>query len=994
MPYMNDEKLPNQAKSAFRLPKLGLTKSANDPLTAVTTSPNPRGAYEALPPADQKIVNDGWGEKLLAPMAAKDVMAGTGAALGGGLLAYALYKTLNRKKPAPAMPKFASILGDGDPIGGVIDAAGSVIGAGGKAIGGAIGAVGNAADTTAPRNTVWRNPSFTMAAGVGVPLAIMAAWNLRKRIQENSRKKINDSEMLQARRQFDQALSAERGLSKAANNSVVTSAAMLATTALLDELQSAFEKKAVDNPTDPGAFSWDTLKSMYYPLATLGALGTAIMTYQKLKKIDPDRIKAEASRAAMTRQRVLGDPAVEFTSLQPGESEKDVTGLSDNETVMVPFAPPRKKVKSQTLNMPSGALSKVAGLEKSAAEAGLTLDVIEQVWNEYFTPEVKFGLIVNGVRDNQDGFEKVADSFITDGLLDKSDEDAAIVNERLKPVNAQTPAGASTVDARAKAYAAALRDPENAAIVQSMVLPKIQASGQTLEGVLQHLDGVGTTHTMAKAIGRDTKAEAVNTFDGLLTQLDPKMKPIAEAMIKKHDPNYVNPAAGEQQMRGNLRHEGLKQSVEETEKLIQAGQQLPPERMAQHAKDKAELQQTQAGQDKMNNRSDTGNDPMSLMKGLLGKVVEWFGKLNGAQWAGLAGSLGAMAMGHPILGLIGMAASIFGKDILQFIQTNLMGAANSTGDPKQIAAAQQAMTKVEQSAAEATKTQAAQTGQPPQPAQPGQPVQAPQPGQPGTQAEMRTGSPVAKVPVDAIPDGQAPQPGVQSGVQPVAQTPVQPNDPLSIQPQPSAQVLAGNQTVGQTAQAAQVGMTIAPQPASEMGTPNQENDPIGKITQQGQVFTPDSGQSQNSNPRADVANLPHPAGQSPNDPAKMSTPLPAQPAVQQSVQPAPAAPQQKPSSIFDFNSGASGNPGSKYSEILGRAQSLSQKPLSTPLPPKPFDPTLGSELGKTMGSNPTASPASSGAAAKALAPPPKLPNSPSLAKITPSDLSKSPLKTV
>jgi hypothetical protein len=294
-------------------------------------------AFRQMHPDQQNAFN----EQAMGQVAGQSVgdMAAMGAVLAGlGLGGTALWSQL-RNRSAKRQVKTANVIGD------AFDAVQTVPNAISSGVGNFLGLGTGAHDTVSDYS------KFTTPALLGTPLAIAAALKMRNQIKQTYPEQEGNPELEAAKAEYQAAL--QRKL-------MGKTAALAATEGVIEML----EKNA---SMLKQAWTWQSV-AIPGEAALFGAgLGAG---YYGFRKLDPQRIRAQAAQDAYRRQRIIKQPTVQVLPLRPGETSEQLSSMSDANNLVVPIgmpqepaaAPPAKRVKSRVID----------NREKAAAATGLS----------------------------------------------------------------------------------------------------------------------------------------------------------------------------------------------------------------------------------------------------------------------------------------------------------------------------------------------------------------------------------------------------------------------------------------------------------------------------------------------------------------------------------------------------------------------------------------------------------------------------------------------
>jgi hypothetical protein len=163
------------------------------------------------------------------------------------------------------------------------------------------------------------NPNFTVPLLGLAPIAAYGGYQLSRRLKPNKAEAL-DASLKGEIGEFNQALNKEY---------TTKDAAMHACAGLLDGLEELFEKNALD--------PWAAVKSLVYPAGIIGGASSGLLTYNLMKRMDPERLAYQAAKDAYRRNQMVQKPKLKVTSVDPNENPDDLAGLSSSDTLMVPM---------------------------------------------------------------------------------------------------------------------------------------------------------------------------------------------------------------------------------------------------------------------------------------------------------------------------------------------------------------------------------------------------------------------------------------------------------------------------------------------------------------------------------------------------------------------------------------------------------------------------------------------------------------------------------
>jgi hypothetical protein len=235
------------------------------------------------------------------------------------------------------------------------------------------------------------NPNFTMPMLAGAPIAGYLGYQVARKLKPN-RAEALDSQLKGEIDQFNQVLNREY---------TNKNAALSACAGLLNAFEDIFEKNAAD--------IFDAAKAWYYPAATLAGTGAGMLTYNMMKRLDPERIAAEAAKDAYRRNQMVQKPKIKVTTVDPGEDPDELAGMSSSDTVMVPMPA-----------ISSGYQTKTSALiEKFEKDTGLNISVFND-WYTGLNQTEKVASLVNMVKQAQLNAEQIKALLADDAVLDQA----------------------------------------------------------------------------------------------------------------------------------------------------------------------------------------------------------------------------------------------------------------------------------------------------------------------------------------------------------------------------------------------------------------------------------------------------------------------------------------------------------------------------------------------------------------------------------------------
>jgi len=242
---------------------------------------------------------------------------------GLGLLAYHLYR-LNQEQQKKTEPKLAMTLPQLIVAAG--DRAGDIASGVGTAASKGLDYASSAAGAATGRGSWYQNPGVTVPLSLGAAALVAGGLMAKKKMDaeyaDDEADTSIDARVRRAQAEYSKLLDRERQSHKKASSGFD-----------LYEFVDRLER-VLDDGEKRASFP----EAMLYPYMILSALAGAYGGYRLDQRLNPEVIKGEAEKEAQRRSKKLSPPPIYLTSVDPGENpDKLSRGLSSDRALVVPI---------------------------------------------------------------------------------------------------------------------------------------------------------------------------------------------------------------------------------------------------------------------------------------------------------------------------------------------------------------------------------------------------------------------------------------------------------------------------------------------------------------------------------------------------------------------------------------------------------------------------------------------------------------------------------